>query len=73
MWHFGQDASYGYGGKKFEMNWGDALGVFRVYSKKKAIRFELQECPKTTLISALSRQPSLSLERLELLKSRYLV
>lgn len=34
MWHFGQDLSYGYGGKKFEIKWSDALGVFRVYSKK---------------------------------------
>jgi hypothetical protein len=35
MWHFNRDSAYGYGGEKFEMYWKDALGVFRVYSKKK--------------------------------------
>ena len=35
MWHFNRDSAYGYGGPKFLMDWKDALGVFRVYSKKK--------------------------------------
>ncbi|MDN5846274.1 MAG: hypothetical protein L0H53_08385 [Candidatus Nitrosocosmicus sp.] len=34
MWHFNHDSAYGYGGERFEMYWKEALGVFRVYSKK---------------------------------------
>jgi hypothetical protein len=34
MWHFNRDSAYTYGGPKFEIDWKDALGVFRVYSKK---------------------------------------
>lgn len=53
MWHFGQDSLTCYTGEMFEMSWGDALGVFHVYSKndlpnkkKVSVREEVQECPK---------------------------
>jgi hypothetical protein len=63
------------------MNWKDALGVFHVYSKKNnsskneklRIRFELQERPNITLEDALKCQPYSSLEKLRLLKLKYLV
>lgn len=49
MWHFGRDSLTTYNGELFEIFWGDALGLFRVYSKefrnKKKIRKELQEYP----------------------------
>jgi hypothetical protein len=33
-WDFGQDSLTSYAGDMFEMSWGDALGVFHVYSKE---------------------------------------
>ena len=72
MWHFATDSLYGYNGKRFEMKWEYALGVFRIYSKKKEIRFEIQEYPRATLGEALKNQPSLSLEKLKVLKLKYL-
>lgn len=73
MWHFGTDLLYGYNGERFELKWEDALGVFRIYSKKnKEIRFEIQEYPRKPLIDSLQNQPSLSLEKLEILKQKYL-
>lgn len=73
MWHFAVDSSNGYNGKRFELKWEDALGAFRMYSKKsKEIRFEIQEYPNKPLIEALNNQSSLSLERLEILKHKYL-
>ncbi len=72
MWHFNQDSLSGYNGEKFEIKWADALNVFRVYSKKKAIRFEIQEYPRVTLRNALEYLPTISLRNLELLKDKYL-
>lgn len=73
MWHFGVDSPYGYNGKRFELKWRDALGVFRIYSKKsKEIRFEIQEYPKKSLLEALNNHASVSLENLEVLKQVYL-
>lgn len=50
MWHFGRDSLTTYNGEMFEISWGDALGLFRVYSKeigkKTRIRKELQEYPR---------------------------
>lgn len=50
MWHFGQDSLTCYAGEMFELSWGDALGVFHIYSKtdlankkKVRIRKEVQE------------------------------
>ena len=50
MWHFGRDSLTTYNGEMFEISWGDALGLFRVYSKeiknKVKIRKDLQEYPR---------------------------
>lgn len=71
MSYFARDSLNEYGGQRFAIAYGDALGVFRVYSKK-AVRFELQECPIMTLMDALKLQSNLSVCRLEFLKQKYL-
>jgi hypothetical protein len=53
MWHFGQDSLTCYTGEMFEISWGEAVGMFHVYSKddlhdkKKEVRVrkEVQEHP----------------------------
>jgi len=58
MWHFGQDSLTSYSGDLFDISWGDALGVFHVYSKiaaskkKVRIRKEIQEYPNKPWIDA---------------------
>jgi hypothetical protein len=34
MWHFGSDSLTEYSGARFHITWGEALNVFRAYSKK---------------------------------------
>lgn len=66
MWHFGRDSLTTYNGEMFDISWGDALGLFRVYSKeiakKKRIRKDLQEYPNRSWSEVfMERLPSVDI------------
>jgi hypothetical protein len=62
MWHFGFDSLTEYSGQRFHISWGNALKVFRVYSKeftnKKKIRIrkESQEYPNKPWTNAFAEK-----------------